>query len=132
MKNNYILIDFENVQPMSLKILHGHPIRVLLFVGTNQTKVPIDLVTEMQALGDKARYVQIEGNGRNALDFHLAFYAGQLTNCRSVVPIGSENLMLYTQRRERSTHSSDDAVVPEPAAHAGRWAAYAYQCGGHR
>lgn len=78
MKNNYILIDFENVQPKSLKILNGHPFQVLLFVGSNQTKVPIDLVTEMQALGDKARYVQIEGSGRNALDFHIAFYAGQL------------------------------------------------------
>lgn len=78
MKNNYILIDFENVQPKSLKILNGHPFQVLLFVGSNQTKIPINLATEMQALGDKARYVQIEGSGRNALDFHIAFYAGQL------------------------------------------------------
>lgn len=78
LKNNYILIDFENVQPKSLKILNGHPFQVLLFVGSNQTKVPIDLATEMQALGNKASYIQIEGNGRNALDFHIAFYAGQL------------------------------------------------------
>lgn len=49
-----------------------------MFVGSNQTKIPIDLATEMQALSDKAKYVRIEGNGRNALDFHIAFYAGQL------------------------------------------------------
>ncbi len=78
MKNNYILIDFENVQPKSLKLLNGHPFQVLLFVGSNQAKISFDLAAEMQALGDKAKYIKIEGSGRNALDFHIAFYAGQL------------------------------------------------------
>ncbi len=29
-------------------------------------------------MGPKAEYVQISGNGPNALDFHIAFYVGQL------------------------------------------------------
>jgi hypothetical protein len=32
----------------------------------------------MQRLGEHARYVRIGGTGRNALDFHLAFYLGEL------------------------------------------------------
>jgi hypothetical protein len=32
----------------------------------------------MQALGAKAQYVKISGNGSNALDFHIAFYIGHL------------------------------------------------------
>ncbi len=32
----------------------------------------------MQALGSNAEYVKIGGNGPNALDFHIAFYIGQL------------------------------------------------------
>ena len=78
MKNNYILIDFENVHPKSLEILNGHPFKVIVFVGANQAKVPFELVMSMQALGDNAEYVQIAGNGPNALDFHIAFYIGQL------------------------------------------------------
>jgi PIN domain len=78
LKNNYILIDYENVQPKSLAILNGHPFKVLLFVGSNQTKIPIELASEMQALGSNAEYVRIDGNGPNALDFHISFYAGQL------------------------------------------------------
>lgn len=33
----------------------------------------------MQQLGENARYIKIGGNGNNALDFHIAFYVGQLS-----------------------------------------------------
>ena len=78
MKNNYILIDYENVQPKNLAILSGHPVKVIVFVGANQAKVPFDLASSLQALGSNAEYIKIGGNGSNALDFHIAFYIGQL------------------------------------------------------
>ena len=78
MKNNHILIDYENVQPRTLDILRAHPVKVLVFVGANQAKVPLKLASSLQALGSDAEYVQIAGNGSNALDFHIAFYIGQL------------------------------------------------------
>lgn len=78
MKNNYILIDYENVQPKSLSILNGHDFRVIVFVGENQTKIPFELASALQVLGSNASYVKIGGNGPNALDFHIAFYIGQL------------------------------------------------------
>ena len=82
MKKHYILIDYENVQTKSLAVLHSTPnqaFRVIVFVGANQSKIPIDLVSSMQGFGDKAEYVQITGSGRNALDFHIAYYLGALT-----------------------------------------------------
>ena len=78
MKNNYILIDYENVQPKNLAILNGHPVKVIVFVGANQAKVPFDLASSLQTLGNNAKYVKIGGNGSNALDFHIAFYIGQM------------------------------------------------------
>lgn len=33
----------------------------------------------MQRLGTEATYVKIAGNGRNALDFHIAYYIGELS-----------------------------------------------------
>jgi hypothetical protein len=77
-KTNYVLIDYENVQPKNLEMLKGHEFTVKVFVGAKQTKIPIELVTTLQAFGDKAEYIQIEGNGPNALDFHIAFYVGQI------------------------------------------------------
>jgi len=76
---NYVLIDFENVQPKNLEILTNHPFKIFVFVGANQTKVPFDLVTAMQKFGDNAKYIKISGNGPNALDFHIAFYVGRLS-----------------------------------------------------
>lgn len=85
MRTNYILIDFENVHPKNLEILKGHEFKVIVFVGANQTKITLELAAAMQSLGDNAKYIQIEGNGPNALDFHIAFYIGEIaaqdSNC---------------------------------------------------
>ena len=79
MPTTYVLIDFENVQPKNLDILVNRQFKVLVFVGANQAKVPFELAAAMQNLGDSAKYIRISGNGQNALDFHIAFYVGQLS-----------------------------------------------------
>lgn len=79
MPTNYVFIDFENVQPKNLEILANYPFKIFVFIGENQAKIPFALATAMQDLGDKARYIKITGNGQNALDFHIAFYVGQLS-----------------------------------------------------
>ena len=78
MKNNYILIDFENVQPKNLKILSGHAFKLIVFVGANQKSVAFDFAEVTQSLGEHAVYQRITGNGANALDFHVAFYMGEI------------------------------------------------------
>ena len=76
--SNYVLIDFENVQPKNLELLAEHPLKVYVFVGENQAKIPFDLADSMQLLGKDARYIKIAGTGQNALDFHIAYYVGLL------------------------------------------------------
>ncbi|MEM7357926.1 MAG: PIN domain-containing protein [Pseudomonadota bacterium] len=75
---NYVLIDFENLQPANASVLVGHGFKVLVFVGERQTKVPYDLANALQKLGTDAEYIKIGGQGSNALDFHIAFYIGTL------------------------------------------------------
>lgn len=78
MVTNYVLIDFDNVQSGNLEVLRYHSFKVLVFVGANQSKVLFDLASAMQALGESAQYVKIAGSGKNALDFHIAYYVGEL------------------------------------------------------
>ena len=78
MATNYVLIDYENVHPKNLELLTQHPFEVLVFVGETQAKIPFDLADSMQLLGNQARYVKISGTGQNALDFHIAYYIGEL------------------------------------------------------
>ena len=79
MRNNYVLIDFENVVPDNLELLDQEWIKVLLFVGKNQTKLPFALVKVVQKLGTRAQYIEMMGTGHNALDFHIAFYIGRIS-----------------------------------------------------
>ncbi|MDP3281736.1 MAG: PIN domain-containing protein [Nitrosomonas sp.] len=78
MKTNYILIDYENVQTKSLALLKGEQFRVRIFLGPNNTKLPVELVLAMHELGERADYVILETPGVNALDFHIAYYLGIL------------------------------------------------------
>jgi hypothetical protein len=76
--SKYVLVDFENVQPKNLGLLKDHAFTVLVFIGANQSKFPRGFVVAMQALGRQAKYVEIAGSGPNALDFHIAYYIGDL------------------------------------------------------
>lgn len=78
MRTNYVLIDFENVQPERLAVLAKDHFKILVFVGSNQSKLAFETVSVIQQLGDKAQYIKISGSGPNALDFHIAYYIGQL------------------------------------------------------
>ena len=80
MKTQVILVDWENVQPELLPALNLAEVKVLVFVGPNQSKLPTDIVIAMQKLGDKASYITITKQGKDALDMHIAFYIGQLAN----------------------------------------------------
>lgn len=77
-RKNYILVDFENVQPQSFVLPTNHEFKVIVFIGANQTKVPVELASTMQNIGSNAEYIQISGNGKNALDFHITFYLGKM------------------------------------------------------
>ena len=79
MKTHYVLIDLENIQPEHMSVLDGQNFKVIVFVGENQSKLSFDLVLAVQNLGENAEYIKIKGNGPNALDFHVAFYIGQLS-----------------------------------------------------
>ncbi len=80
MNLTYILIDFENVKPTAadLKLIRGADYRVRLFHGPHQNKFDADIVKALQPLGGQVEFIQCERAGKNALDFHIAFYLGRM------------------------------------------------------
>lgn len=79
MITNYVLIDYENVQPADLAMLRGGPFNVKIFLGANQARIPVGLAAALQGLGANAEYVLLDAFGSNALDFHIAYYVGILS-----------------------------------------------------
>jgi hypothetical protein len=82
-RTNYVLIDYENVQVKSLALLKEAHFAVRVFLGVKNTKLHKDMVLAMHEFGSRASYVELETSGQNALDFHLAFYLGQLAQVDS-------------------------------------------------
>ena len=122
---NYVLIDLENIQPEHLSVLTGQNFRVLVFVGQNQSKISFDLVSAVQHLGKNAEYIKIQGNGPNALDFHIAFYIGQFSaeNSDSHFHIISEDkgfdpLIKHLESKKIRVHrhkAISEIPLPKPA-----------------
>lgn len=79
MPRQYLLVDFENVQPANLGALKPGEWDIRVFLGQHQTRLEFGLVQAVQAFGANAQYIQIVGNGKDALDFHIAFYIGRLS-----------------------------------------------------
>lgn len=72
-----LLVDFENVHQVNLSQLEeGY--HVMIFVGSSQKTIPIELVTSAQKLGSRVDWLKVEGNGSNALDFHIACQLGRV------------------------------------------------------
>lgn len=77
MTNKLLLVDFENVQQVDFSRL-DKTYSVVIFVGASQKNIPIELVTNAQKFGIPVEWKKIEGNGSNALDFHIAMELGRI------------------------------------------------------
>jgi len=79
MSTNYVLVDFENVQP-DLSLLANSSYRVKVFFGARQQegRVPFKLLDAMLALAGNVEPVKVMRSGSNAVDMHIAYYVGRL------------------------------------------------------
>jgi hypothetical protein len=67
-----IYVDFENVP--NVEIQETGDTKILLFIGQSQKLLSTSIVKAIQPLGKNVEWVQINGSGKNALDFHIAYY----------------------------------------------------------
>ena len=82
MKTNHILIDVENVGllPSQLSSVPGDGFHVHLFLNEQTKSIPVEVWQSLQPLGERVHVVRMHGTGPNALDFHIAFHLGRLSN----------------------------------------------------
>ena len=122
MTTNYVLVDYENVNADNLNLLAGgsHTFEVLIFLGTLQTKIPVDLAIQINGL-EAASFVKVSGRGKNALDFHIAYYVGRLSerNPDAYFHIVSQDkgfdpLIEHLRGHERKCYRVDDVSELPP------------------
>jgi PIN domain len=77
--NTILFIDYENITQVRLSAIQRTHLKIFIFVGCTQAKIPFDLVREAHQLGPSVEWIGVEGIGPNALDFHIVFYLGQIS-----------------------------------------------------
>jgi hypothetical protein len=79
MATNYVLVDFENVQP-DMSALDGTANRVIVFLGAKQKegRVKASTMLALLRLGANVEIVELLRSGKNALDMHIAFHIGRI------------------------------------------------------
>lgn len=76
MPTTLIIVDFENIQDIKdLNILSNVEIKVI--VGKSQNKISIETVQLLQKFGNLLEWIKVPGQGKNALDFFVAYFLGK-------------------------------------------------------
>lgn len=75
---HYVLIDYENIQPIHVNALKNGAYNIKVFMGKSQNKLPVTFVTSIDAVAHE--YIQIDIIGKNALDIVIACYLGKLVS----------------------------------------------------
>ena len=76
MADSVLLVDYENIGKLDLGAIPAG-VRVPFFFGASQRSVPTEFLKAALKLGERFVPIDIEGQGKNALDFHIAFYLGE-------------------------------------------------------
>jgi hypothetical protein len=74
--DSVLLVDYENIGKLDLGAIPAG-VRVPFFFGASQRSVPTEFLKAALKLGERFVPIDIEGQGKNALDFHIAFYLGE-------------------------------------------------------
>src|SRR5215467_11908437 len=77
MAESVLLVDYENIGKIDLGAIPDG-VRVPFFFGASQKSVPTEFLKAALKLGPRFQPIDIEGQGKNALDFHIAFYLGEI------------------------------------------------------
>ncbi len=128
----HLLVDFENLQPPPEHVarVRGENSHLWVFHGPHQNKFDAAMVNAWKPLGDRLQLVQSSKNGKNALDFHIAYYLGVLykqdvvASCRSsyIVVTGDGGFdALFDFMRGKGCAVDKAGSIPEALALAERY-----------
>lgn len=76
MTHSILLVDYENIGKIELGEIPAG-VLVPFFFGASQKSVPKEFLKAALNLRERFVAIDIEGQGKNALDFHIAYYLGE-------------------------------------------------------
>jgi hypothetical protein len=74
---NHVFVDLENVKTIDTTVLGGKNLTLHLFLGPQNKKLEVDVVEKLMEHSQVVQMIRSPKNGKNALDFVLAYHLGQ-------------------------------------------------------
>ena len=118
-RTTYILIDHENIHSLDPGEIEGRAVKVLVFLGVQTTKLAVDDVQKLLKHRAQIELITISGNGKNALDFHIAYYAGRINAEDPLASIriisrdkGFDPLIAHLKNRSVEAERSEEIFGP--------------------
>ncbi|MFZ2387095.1 MAG: PIN domain-containing protein [Polaromonas sp.] len=124
MNKKLILVDYENIQKIDLSILDDS-YSAIIFVGAKQNQPKASKNKATAHRFSRVDFHKIEGTGKNALDFHIAFQLGRTietephTECFVLSKDkGFDPLLSHLNKNGLKCRrvSSIDELIPQPSA----------------
>lgn len=75
-KRYVVFVDYENTQCLNAERLENAEYSFIIFIGSQQTKMPVETLTRVSTYANALRFIQVSGTGSNNLDFHLCAEIG--------------------------------------------------------
>jgi ribosomal protein S27AE len=123
MTKHLLLVDYENVHTIDLSRLDDS-YRAIIFVGASQNPPKAARLNGTAHRFRRVDFQKITGNGKNALDFHIAFHLGRAfeTDRETICIVlsrdkGFDPLLLYLNKNGlpcRRVERFEDVLSPEP------------------
>ena len=120
---NYVFVDYENVPGVDLSCIGEKAAHVTLLLGARQTKLDVTLAQKLMAHAASTQLIRLEKEGKNALDFTLAFYLGRAVQMDPEASFhvvskdgGYDNLIEHLQKKHIRIHkhADDSRLTFEP------------------
>ncbi len=74
---NHVFVDMENVKKIESSLLEEKTVSFHLFLGPQNKTLDLSVVESLLIHADRVQLIRSPKNGKNALDFVLAYYLGQ-------------------------------------------------------
>jgi len=74
----YIFIDFENLKKIKVKKLQSVCCKFFILINDSNKTIPFSIVTKIQKLGNRVKWIPVDTQGSHNLNYHIAFLIGKM------------------------------------------------------
>jgi PIN domain len=74
----YLFVGYDTLQFIKFKKLEKVSDKIFVFIGSNVESIPFEIVRDVQKMGNNLKWVEVDGEAQQGLNYHICFLMGKL------------------------------------------------------